>query len=86
MPDAHKLGGIANLSVGNSDEIDTYVDLVEASTVQAFLEELNAGRVQFTNIDIDRRPASHVGAIDDTDRLRVFVDGRPTLRVAVPPL
>ncbi|MGY3355072.1 hypothetical protein ACVWZK_001735 [Bradyrhizobium sp. GM0.4] len=60
MPDAHKLGGIANLSVGDNDEIDAYVDLVEASTLQAFLDELNTGRVQFTNLDVDGRPASLV--------------------------
>ena len=86
MPTAHRLCGTASLSVGDNDEIDVYVDLVEAGTLQAFLVELSARRVEFYNTDIQGRPASLVGRVDGTDRVRIFVDDRNTLRVAVLPI
>lgn len=83
MPTAVKVSGVAELSVGTDDEIDVYVDVVEASTVRTVLKELNAGQVEFCRIDLDGRPASLLGRTKDTDRLRIFVDGRNTLRLNV---
>ena len=68
----HRLSGIANLSVGDNDEIDVYIDPVAASTLHALHQELSAERGKFCAIDVD-------GA----DRLKIFVDGRSTLRFAV---
>ena len=79
----HRLSGIANLSVGDNDEIDVYIDPVAASTLHALHQELSAERVKFCAIDVDERPASLVGRVDGVDRLKIFVDGRSTLRFAV---
>ncbi|MBR1089367.1 hypothetical protein JQ621_18040 [Bradyrhizobium manausense] len=83
LPDPQSFRSIVNISVGEYPPIDAYVDLVEWSALLALLDELNAGRVQFSNIDIDGRPSSLIGRVDGIDRLRIYVDARPTLRVAV---